>query len=289
MSVGELMTWLARPLADDGFDLTEGNVVVRALVRHVCGLTREQLWTERGAPVAAHEVVLLFESMARYRNHEPLPYILGTREFYKLDFDVTPAVLIPRPETELLVELALAHIANNKVSAALRIADIGTGNGCIAISIAANCPNAHIFATDISPDALAVAHRNAAHHNAAMRVTFLHGDLCDPLRPHAPFDIIVSNPPYIASSVIETLQHSVRDHEPRVALDGGDEGLDFYRRLAHDVPPFLAPNGLLAVEVGQGQADNVAELWHRAGLANITIHNDFAGIGRVVCGTCRKK
>ncbi|HEY3330803.1 MAG TPA: peptide chain release factor N(5)-glutamine methyltransferase [Capsulimonadaceae bacterium] len=213
----------------------------------------------------------------------PLPYLTGTQWFYGLEFNVTDAVLIPRPETEMLVDFALAH-----ASPGSRIADIGTGSGCIAVSIAAVRPDATVAAVDLSPDALAVAASNAVRHSVESRVTLLAGDLLAPLAGLR-FDIIVSNPPYIPLYDMPALMPEVRDHEPALALHigAGDDGLAIYRRLFADSPALLAPHGRIAVEVGQGQADDVRAIAVAAGFDDITVANDGAGIGRVVSAIWR--
>jgi release factor glutamine methyltransferase len=218
---------------------------------------------------------------ARRARREPLAYILGTRPFFGLTLRVTPDVLIPRPETEILVEVALAEIAR---TGARRVVDVGTGSGAIAVAIAAHAPEVRVFATDISPAALAVARENAAVCGVAARITFFEGDLLEPVAALAPFDIIVSNPPYIAPEEVARLEPEVRDYEPHVALGTHPDPLHFHRRLSVEAPPLLAPGGLLAVEIGIGQADAVTRLWRAAGLEEVTVTADLAGVPRVVAG-----
>jgi len=197
--------------------------------------------------------------LARRVSREPLPYILGTREFFGLYFAVDPRVLIPRPETELLVERALGLASRvSSSSGALCIADIGTGSGCIAIALAVHLPHACLYATDVSADALAVAQRNAATHGVASRIRFLWGDLLSPLPQ--PVHLIVANLPYIAAQEWETLPPEVGRFEPRGALDGGPDGLDLVRWLLRQAPAYLLPGGALLLEIGASQGEAVTKL-----------------------------
>ena len=180
----------------------------------------------------------------------PVAYLVGSREFYLLTFEVEPAVLVPRSDTETLVLEALKRL---KPMTAPTVLDIGTGSGCIAVSLAHQKKDAHVTATDVSPDALLVAKRNAAKHGVADRMTFLQGDLLAPLAPGSVFDMVVSNPPYIAQSEFAELSAEVRDHEPRIALDGGPDGLAFYRRIATGIRACLKPGGTLLLEIGWTQ------------------------------------
>lgn len=215
----------------------------------------------------------------------PVAYLIGSREFYLLSFDVDPRVLIPRPDTETLVLEALNRL---KPLTAPEVLDVGTGSGCIAISIAHQKNDARVTATDISPDALAVAQHNAIKHHVAERITFRQGDLFAPLTPDSRFDLIVSNPPYIAHAEFAALAPEVRDHEPRLALDGGPDGLAFYRRIAHDVGPFLKPGGSLLLEVGYTQEAAVRALLAAEPELEVgPTLKDMGGHPRVV--TARKK
>ncbi|HWW97042.1 MAG TPA: peptide chain release factor N(5)-glutamine methyltransferase, partial [Edaphobacter sp.] len=216
-------------------------------------------------------------NIARRLHYEPVQYITGQQEFYGLSLKVTPAVLIPRPETEHLVEAVLNLLPKNKP---LKIADIGTGSGAIAIALAAHLPQAAITALDISTEALEIATINAREHNVAGRIRFLQSDLLSALDHEAEtFDAIVSNPPYVAETDRATLHPQVRDHEPASALFAGDTGLDIYRQLIPQAYNALKPNGLLALEIGHDQQDAVAALlraWH-----NLSFVLDFQQIPRV--------
>lgn len=210
----------------------------------------------------------------------PVAYLVGSRDFYLLSFDVSPDVLIPRPETETLVLEALAFLKPLKSS---KILDLGCGSGCIAVSIAHQNKDAQVTAIDISPDALDMAKRNAAKHGVAERITFLQGDLFAPLTPGDRFDLVVSNPPYIAQTEFADLSTEVRDHEPRVALDGGPDGLVFYRRIAKGVGQFLKAGGRLLVEIGYTQETAVrAILAEQVELELEPTLKDLAGHARVV-------
>lgn len=276
----------ANRLIAAGISPSETRLETRLLLSHASGLSREALYL-RPDDLLSPPATQRFQSLlTRREKREPLAYILGEREFYGLTFRVTPAVLIPRPETEFLVEAVLVGIEHRglKENEIPRLADIGTGSGIIAIALAIQVPRAAVFATDISPEALLVAQENARRLGADERLVFAEGGLLNPIRNHAPFDVIVSNPPYIAPAEIETLEMEVRDFEPRIALGTHPDPLHFYRRLAAEAPPLLTPGGMLAVEVGQGQAAAVISLWRDAGLETVSTVRDYAGIERVVLG-----
>ena len=216
----------------------------------------------------------------RRSRREPLPYITGEREFYALTFEVTPAVLIPRQDTEILVE-SIINLLKDKPSPI--IADLGLGSGAIAVSIAKSLPDSFVYGTEFSHDALEVARRNAERIGVGDRVRFLQGDLFEPLNGMR-FDAIVSNPPYIPSGDIDDLQPEVAKYEPRGALDGGPDGLNYYRRIAHDAPGYLKPGGILAVEIGLGQAPTVEDLFESNGFHDVRSIPDYNKIERVVLG-----
>ena len=196
--------------------------------------------------------------LARRVQGWPVAYLVGSKDFYLLRFEVTPAVLIPRPDTETLVQKALDFLEERP---AARVLDVGTGSGCIAISLAHGCPGTDVLAVDVSPDALDVARRNARTHGVADRVRFAQGDLFAPVLGEPPFDLIVSNPPYISPSAIADLAPDVRDHEPLIALDGGPDGLAFDRRLIAEAGTYLKPGGALLLEIGYDQNDSVRSLF----------------------------
>ena len=226
--------------------------------------------------------------LARRANREPLQYLLGTQEFCGVEFEVEPSVLIPRPETELLIDAAVRY-AGMQPAAGRRpvIVDMGTGSGCIAVSLARRMPLAVLYATDRSAEALRVARRNAERHGVAGQVTFLEGDLLQPLRVcgvSGRVDLVISNPPYIAEREWEALQPEVRLFEPRIALAGGEDGLAIYRRLVLEAAKLLKTAGWLIVEVGKGQAEPVRALIEATGrYGTVDVRPDQAGIDRVVC------
>ncbi|MBI3622357.1 MAG: peptide chain release factor N(5)-glutamine methyltransferase [Nitrospirae bacterium] len=216
---------------------------------------------------------------------EPLQYLRGRVEFFGLECDIRRGALIPRPDTELLVELAIDRLraAQRGVDHPVRFADVGTGSGCIAMGIASAVETAVGAALDCSARALVVARRNFDRHGLADRMMVRRGDLCEPLRRESwRADLIAANLPYIPTGVIETLESQIRDHEPRLALDGGADGLDLIRRLVQTAADSLLPGGWLLLEVGIGQADRVAALARHAGWRVEAIERDLSGIDRVV-------
>lgn len=243
--------------------------------------------------LVAHPDYLLTDSetrrfdlyVQRRATREPVAYILGHREFYGLEFSVTPSVLIPRPETELLVDCGLAYL--RAAEKACRCLDVGTGSGCIAVAMAWHARKggltASVEAVDISEAALEVARENAQRHGLAGTIRFVHGDLIEALGQEAPghYDLILSNPPYIPSAEIAGLQTEVRGYEPLDALDGGPGGLDVIRWLLAQANALLVPAGRLLMEIGMGQADAVTGLTGEAGLRVVDFHRDLAGIPRV--------
>lgn len=247
------------------------------LLLHTLAVPRTALFTDPGRELSESEQVAFNAAIARRAAGEPIQYITGQQEFYGMMLKVSPAVLIPRPETELLVEAVLNHLPRGRP---LRIADIGTGSGAIAIALAHHLPLAHVAAVDLSPAALAVARENTAAHNLRGRVRFVESDLLHALADEAPFDAIVSNPPYIPENDRESLHPQVRDHEPAMALFAGDTGLYIYRRLIPQALAVLKPGGLLAMEIGYGQRDALASLL--AGWHGVNFLNDLQRIPRVV-------
>jgi release factor glutamine methyltransferase len=260
-------------LAAAGIDTARLDAEV--LLAHACGVSRGSLMA--GLSIDADGAENFRHMIARRAARAPLAYIIGRKEFFSLDFEVTPAVLIPRPETETLVEAALRFLAMRPEA---RILDIGTGSGAIAIAVAANAPEARIKATDISKEALEVARRNAIRHRCEDRIEFVAADLFP--NDDSRFDLIVSNPPYIAEADLDALQPEIRLHEPRHALAAGSDGLDFYRRIAVESRSRLNRDGAVMVEIGAGQGCEVAALFRRAGFSNIDAVADLARIERVI-------
>ena len=257
------------------------------LLGHVLGISRTALYARLKTPLSPECVDRFWQLIVRRADREPLQYITGIQEFWSLEFSVDRRVLIPRPETELVIEVGLKHLRNASAShsQAIRILDIGTGSGCLAISLAKELPHAHIWATDISADALAVARANALRHCVSERICFIQTDLW-PASPTAPagFDLIVANPPYIARPELRDLQPEVQDWEPYLALNGGQDGLDFYRRLLQDCLGQLCIDGWLVMEIGAGQKDAVLCLIaQQATLTHSLCQDDYAGHPRVIC------
>ena len=261
MTVLEVIQKSADFLAKKGVE--SPRLQVELLLAHLLKMPRMKLYLNFERPLADVELTALRELVVRRGQREPLQYLTGSTSFCGLEIAVNRHVLIPRPETELLAELGWQFVnqLNTQNSTRKTILDFGTGSGCLAIALAAKCPAAQVTALDISPDALAVAQQNAAANKVANRIQFHQGDGFAALPAKMQFDLIVSNPPYIASAEIATLQPEVRDHDPHPALDGGADGLDFYRRFATEAAAFLKPAGKLMMEFGDGQADDLQKIF----------------------------
>jgi len=257
------------------------------LLRHVLQMDRTAFLASLPDAIGREAVQRLKGLCERRAGQEPIQYMLGEQNFYGRDFEVGPGVLIPRPETEILVEEVLRCTGQLwPAEAPLDVADIGTGSGAISLTLACERPDWRVTTVDLSPDAITIAKRNAERLGAAERVRFLQGDLVQPLiQAKVKLDVLVSNPPYIPSQVVNELDAEVKDYEPRLALDGGDDGLVCYRRMCDVLPDLLKPTALVAFEVGIHQSRDVERLL----LATQVIHRtvivpDLAGIERVVIG-----
>ena len=247
--------------------------------------TRIQLIVDGKRPLSPDELGRMREMVRRRRSREPVAYILGEREFYGRTFRVDRRVLVPRPDTETLVDVALARTRERSLS--VRVLDLCTGSGCVAITLGRERPTSSVWAGDVSPDALAVARDNALRLGA-YNVAWRQGDLYAAVSEPARFDLVTANPPYIPAGDLPSLMADVRDHEPRLALDGGDDGLSLLRRVIDGAPARLvSPGGVLAVEVGAGEAAAVVALFERAGFTEIEVQRDYARIERVVSGVLR--
>ena len=286
VTTAEALAAAARALGAAG--VPEARREAGSLLAHATGRDRTYLLTHDDEPLSHEHLSAYREAVRRRAAGEPLQYIRGSQEFYGLDFEVTPDVLIPRPETELLVETALAL---TRGAAAPRFCDVGTGSGCVAVSLLNERPDARCIAVDISAAALAVARRNAARHGVLGRLELLVSDCFDALagRPPAgeqvpaePFDLVASNPPYVAEDALAGLQREVRDHEPRVALTPGGDGLAVIRRLVSEAPRFVKPGGHLLMEIGYDQHERVASLLDPGVWTLLDIRPDLQGIPRVV-------
>jgi release factor glutamine methyltransferase len=250
------------------------------LLSHALGFDRIRLIVDSNTVLAAGQLQTIRELIQRRRTNEPIAYILGRREFYGLEFRVDPRVLIPRPDTETLLEVALRRTESKSLHG--RALDLCTGSGCVAIALSRARKTWQFLATDISTAAL-----DAARHNAerlgAHNVAWHPSDLFASLEP-GQFDLIVSNPPYIPAAEIAALAPDIRDFEPRLALDGGDDGLQIIRAIVDQARRFLVSGGVLAIEVGAGQANTVTALFEAAGYAEIQRQSDYGGHERVVSG-----
>jgi release factor glutamine methyltransferase len=261
------------------------------LLAHVLDRDRAWLLAHSEDDLSPQHLELFRALTTRRAAREPLQHLTGAQEFFGLALRVTPAVLIPRPETELLVEAVLAW-AHTQPAAQLRLADVGTGSGAIALALAAHLPHAELTAIDLSPDALAVARNNAESHGLVSRIRFLEADLLAPfaaplVAPPGSLDAVVSNPPYVADTDASTLAPEVRDHEPALALFAGPDGLAIYRRLIPQAHAALRPGGLLALEFGFGQRDALAALLANPEQAwnDLRFLDDYAGIPRIALAT----
>lgn len=278
-TIKALLAWTADHFAKKGLD--SPRLDAELLLAHVLGCKRIDLIVRYDEQPNDTQRATFRELLQKRLDRCPTAYLVGTREFYLLPFEVNSAVLIPRPDTETLVDVALEFLKKRPAPAVL---DLGTGSGCVAVCLAHMAKGATVTAVDVSPDAVAVATRNAKRNGVAERVQFKVGNLFAPVEPGTTFDVIVSNPPYIPPSEIETLMPEVKDHEPRIALDGGTDGLSFYRRLTAECRGWLKPGGMLAVEIGHTQDGAVRELFESCGLQNVKLVKDRAGRPRVVAG-----
>ncbi|MHB9111205.1 MAG: peptide chain release factor N(5)-glutamine methyltransferase [Thermoleophilia bacterium] len=253
------------------------------LLAEVLGMNRVELYVHFEQPLNPDEVDRYRELIRRRGEGEPVAYILGRGFFRNHELKLDSSVLIPRPETEHVVDAALDFLMEGEWPVPPAVLDLGTGSGAIAISLAAGFPEAAITASDASAEALELARQNAAAAGVGPRISFIHSDMFDDLDPVATYDLIVSNPPYISKDEWEALPRDVRDHEPREALYGGDDGLDFYRVLADQAPQFLKPRGGLVLEIGASQGKAVTELLAAAGKFRAAgVLQDYAGLDRVV-------
>lgn len=271
----KVLTWTKDFLSGKGID--NARLEAEWLLCAATGLDRVGLYLNFEKPLSDDELARYRAMVTRRGKREPLQHILGSQEFCGLEFEVTPDVLIPRHDTETLVDEALLRMPG-----ASTVLDIGTGSGCIAVSLAKQLPQASITAVDISGAALTVARRNAERNGVA--IEFLQGSLCEPVAGRS-FDLIVSNPPYIPSRDIEELAPEVRDFDPRGALDGGADGLDIYKILIPAARSRLNPAGWLLVEIGIGQAPDVQQMFRALhGFGEPITASDPGGIVRVVGG-----
>jgi release factor glutamine methyltransferase len=257
------------------------------LLAHVLKMPRMKLYLNFDRALTTAETDSLRELIKRRAVREPLQHIIGSTSFCGYEIAVTRQALVPRPETEMLAELGWQFLSANHGQPVTAL-DFGTGTGCIAIALAAHCPEARIIALDLSPDALALARQNVELNRLTERVQFVHGDGFAPLPPETQFDLIVSNPPYIASAEIETLEPEVRDFDPRLALDGGADGLSFYRRLAREARPFLKPAGKIMLEFGDGQGGDIQNIFEGEKWIVEEIKSDYSQRPRILVATIQQ-
>jgi release factor glutamine methyltransferase len=286
-SIQKLLNWVTEYLTDKGVD--SPRLSAELLLCHAIGLTRIELYTQFDRSVPQRQLDQLHDLVKRAGLHEPVAYLTGRSEFYSIELDITSDCLIPRPETELLVQRAIEFLRTR--DGVQFVCDLCTGSGCIAVAIAKNFSEARVIATDISAGALEVAAGNLAKHQLGKRVELLQGDLFEPLVRQLDvdaFDLIVCNPPYVSSAEYETLAKNVRDYEPKSALLAGTEGLDIYRRLIEKVDKILRPGAALMLEIGYAQGPAVGELLEETeAFVEIKIEKDPHDNDRVV--TAKKK
>ena len=254
------------------------------LLAHILATDRTHLYMNFDQPLTEQELTDFKALLQRRAEHEPLQYITGEQEFWSIPFRVNPSVLIPRPETELLVEEGARALCRNFPDKALKVLDIGTGSGALAAALASELEGAAVTGVDISKDAITMARENIERNGLSSKVNILEGDLFGPVAG-TKFHLIVSNPPYIPKGDLATLQPEVKDFEPLSALDGGEDGLDYYRQIIPAAPGFLVPGGWLMFEHGAGQSGDIVRLFEKTGcFEEITSVNDYAGLDRLVKG-----
>jgi release factor glutamine methyltransferase len=280
ITLRQSLTAATQQLATDEHLRAEAPRDAELLLLHTLQIPRATLLAHPELELTSDQLYLYEQTIHRRLQYEPVQYITGQQEFYGLTLRVSPAVLIPRPETEHLVESVLARLPHDHP---VSIADVGTGSGAIAIALAVHLPEAHVTALDLSTEALHLAQLNAENHNVAHRIRFLQSDLFAALPPGAAFDAIVSNPPYVPTSDRPDLHPQVREYEPVTALFAGSDGLDIYRRLIPQAQHLLKPNGLLALEIGQGQQASLTALL--ASWRDLFFINDLQQIPRVAVAT----
>jgi len=274
-TIQKLLNWITKHFTEKGID--SPRLSAELVLSHVVGLKRIELYTQFDKHVSKEQLDMLHDLVKRAGQNEPIAHIVGKTEFYSLELDITPDCLIPRPETEVLVERAIEFL-RTRTSKQL-VCDLCTGSGCVAMAIAKNFSNADIIATDISDAALKTAAKNIEKHQLKERIRLLCGDLFDPVMPQldvGKFDLIVCNPPYVSAPEFESLNKNVKDYEPKSALLAGADGLDIYRRIVEKVDDFLKPDAALMLEIGYRQGPAVRELLEKAGcFGEITIEKDL--------------
>jgi len=286
-TIQKLLNWTTEYLTNKGVD--SPRLSAELLISHVVSLKRMELYTQFDKQVPQQQLDKLHELVKRAGSYEPVAYLTGKTEFYSLELDITADCMIPRPETELLVQRAIEFLRTR--SGEQFVCDLCTGSGCIAVAIAKNFPNAHVIATDISDAALKIAARNVKKYQLKERVRLLCGNLFEPIIQQldvSQFDLIVCNPPYVSTSEYENLDTNVKNYEPASALLAGDDGLDVYHRIIEKVDEFLKPGAALMLEIGYAQGSAVRELLEQTdAFTEISIEKDSHNNDRVVIS--RKK
>jgi release factor glutamine methyltransferase len=281
-TIQKLLNWITQYFTDKKVD--SPRLSAELLVSSVLSMSRIELYTQFDKTISKDNLDKLHKLVKRTAENEPLSYLIGKTEFYSLELDIKKACLIPRPETELLVERAIDFLRGREGKQF--ICDLCTGCGCIAVAIAKNFADCEIIATDISSEALETAEQNIKKYKLTDRIKLLCGDLFDPLIPQiesAKFDLIVCNPPYVTAADYEELTKNVKDYEPREALYGGIDGLDVYRRIVQRVDEFLKPDSALIMEIGYSQGPAVRELLEKTQIfSHINIEKDFSNNDRIV-------
>jgi len=281
-TIQKLLNWTTEHFTNKGID--SPRLSAELLLSHVLAMKRIELYTHFDKAVDKQQLDRLHDLVKRASQNEPVAYLVGKTEFYSLELDIAPDCMIPRPETELLVERAIEFLRTR--SGIQLVCDLCTGCGCIAVAIAKNYPDADIIATDICDAALNIAAKNIEKHKLKTRIKLLCGDLFDPIVPQldtGKFDLIVCNPPYVSAAEFEKLDSNVKDYEPKLALFAGVDGLDIYRKIAEKVEQFLKPDAALMLEVGYNQGKAVRELLEQSGYFNqITVEKDFHNNDRIV-------
>ncbi|MBN1805567.1 MAG: peptide chain release factor N(5)-glutamine methyltransferase [Sedimentisphaerales bacterium] len=282
-TIKKLLSWITEYLTEKGIE--SPRLSAELLLSHVVGLKRIELYTQFDEPVPSEQLEHLRNLVKRAGQNEPVAYLVGRTEFYSMEINVTPDCMIPRPETELLVERAIEFLRAHNIGTRF-VCDLCTGSGCIAVAVAKNFPDVRIIATDICDAALAVAAENVKKHQLDEKITLLCGDLFDPIISGLDvneFDLIVCNPPYVSTTEYETLDKNVKDYEPKKALFAGVDGLDVYYHVIKDSGKFLKNDGALMLEIGYAQGRAVKELLEQTGeFAEIKIEKDFHNNDRIV-------
>jgi len=278
-TVARLLIWTREHFEKRGVE--SARLCAEILLAHALSCKRLELYTRYETTPGEPQLSAFRELVKKAGGHTPIAYLTGVKEFFSLTFEVTPDVLIPRPETELLVERAI-RLVKEQYAGKARIVDVGTGSGCIAVALAKYLPEATVEAVDVSEGARQVAIRNAARHGVESRIDFRLGDLLAPFADDAPFDIVVSNPPYIGLDEAASLPANVREHEPRQALFAGADGMEIHRRLANETAGRLSPGGHILLEVADLQADAVRRVLDENGWRDIVTHKDDLRVERVV-------